>query len=256
MEYVELGAERVPKIGIGTWAMRGEQAYRAMLSALELGYRHIDTAQMYRNEPEIGRALADSGVPRSELFVVSKVRSSTLGRQQVLDAGRSSRELLGLDQIDLYLVHWPNSSFPIEDTMHGMNELVQQGVTRLVGVSNFSVSELQAAQRASEAGIFTNQVPYYVGHGQPDLLPYCQQNGVLLTAYSPLARGQLAGGRRMRRVAAAHGVSASQVALRWLIQQPMVAAIPKASDPAHQHENLQVFDFELSEHEMMDLGSR
>lgn len=256
MEYVELGGEQVPKIGIGTWAMRGKPAYRAMCSALELGYRHIDTAQMYGNEAEIGRALSDSGVPRSELFVVSKVRSSTLSRQQVLDAGRSSRELLGLDQIDLYLVHWPNPSFPIQDTMQGMNQLVQQGVTRLIGVSNFSVPELQAAQRASEAGIFTNQVPYYVGHGQPDLLPYCQQTGVLLTAYSPLGRGQLAGSRRMRQVAAAHGVSAAQVALRWLIQQPMVVAIPKASDPAHQQANLQVFDFELTEAEMLDLGRR
>lgn len=256
MEYVELDGERVPKIGLGTWSMRGQTCYRATLSALEMGYRHLDTAQMYGNEAEVGRAIAESGVERSELFVVSKVRSSTLGYQQVVDAGRSSRDLLGLEQLDLYLVHWPNPQYPIEQTMQGMNELVQQGVTRLIGVSNFSVAGFEAAQRASEAKVFTNQVPYYVGHPQPDLLPYCQEQGVLLTAYSPVAKGRLTRDRQLRRIGERHGVSAAQVALRWLIQQEQVVAIPKSADAGRQRENLEIFDFTLSDEEMNVLAGQ
>ncbi len=256
MEYVELHGERVPKIGLGTWAMHGEVCYRAVLRALEMGYRHLDTAQMYHNEREVGRAIADSGVDRHELFVVSKVRSSHLSYQDVVDAGRSSRELLGLEQLDLYLVHWPNASFPIEETMRGMDELASAGVSRLIGVSNFSVAEFEAAQAASQSRLFTNQVPYYVGHPQPDLLSYCQQNQVLLTAYSPVAKGRLPGDRQLQSIGERHGVTAAQVALRWLVQQQLVVAIPKSSDPGRQRENLEVFDFELTDDELQTLAAR
>lgn len=256
MEYVELHGERVPKVGLGTWAMRGRACYQAVLGALEMGYRHLDTAQMYANERQVGHAIADSGLRRDELFVVSKVRSSNLGYQDVVDSGHSSREQLGLEQLDLYLVHWPNARFPIEETMRGMNELISQGVTRLVGVSNFSVAEFKDAQAASEARLFTNQVPYYVGHPQPQLLPYCQQNQVLLTAYSPVAKGRLAGDQQLRSIGEPHGATAAQVALRWLIQQELVVTIPKSSDPGRQRENFEVFDFELSDEQMQALAAR
>lgn len=256
MEYVELRGERVPKIGLGTWAMRGDTCYRAVRSALEIGYRHLDTAQMYDNEAEVGRAIADSGVDRAELFVVSKVRSSHLAYRDVVEAGHSSREALGLEQLDLYLVHWPNERFPIEETMRGMAELVQQGVTRLVGVSNFSAAEFEAAQAASQSGVFTNQVPYYVGHPQARLLEYCRKNNVLLTAYSPVAKGQLASDRQLREIGQRYGVTAAQVALRWLIQQESVVAIPKSARPDRQRENLEVFGFSLTGQEMELLAGR
>ncbi|MCH7567446.1 MAG: aldo/keto reductase, partial [Nitrospirae bacterium] len=162
MEYVEIQGERVAKIGLGTWNMRGQACYRATLSALELGYRHIDTAEMYGNESEVGRAIADSGVDRSELFLVTKVSGAHLSHSGVLQAAESSLQRLSLQSIDLYLVHWPNDRIPIEGTMAGMNELVENGKVRRIGVSNFSVRQLE--QAGAYARILANQVAYYIGH--------------------------------------------------------------------------------------------
>ncbi len=255
MEYVEIQEERVAKIGLGTWNMRGQACYRATLSALELGYRHIDTAEMYRNESEVGRALADSIVNRSELFLVTKVSASHLSHEGVLQAAESSLQRLSLELIDLYLVHWPNDRIPIEETMAGMNELVDNGKVRRIGVSNFSVRQLGEAEAASSARIFTNQIEYFIGQSQEPMLQYCQEKGVLLTAYSPLARGQLRQNQALEAIADAHGVTVFQVALRWLIQQENVVAIPKSAHPARQRENLDLFGFELSSEQIAQLGS-
>ena len=254
METLEIQGERLPKIGLGTWNMRGDTCYRATLSAIELGYRHIDTAEMYRNEAEVGRALADSGVDRSEIFLTTKVSASHVTRKGVLDAAENSLQRLGIDTIDLYLVHWPNDRIPIEDSMSGMNELVNQGKVRRIGVSNFSVRQLQEAESASAARIFTNQIEYFIGHPQYAMLGYCQENEILLTAYSPLNRGQLHSNKALEAIAAANGVTNSQVALRWLIQQDSVVVIPKSAHPDRQRENLDIFGFELSSDDMAQLG--
>lgn len=255
MEYLEIQGERVPKIGLGTWNMRGDTCYRATLSALELGYRHLDTAEMYRNEAEVGRAIADSSVDRSEIFLATKVSASHLGHAGVLEAADNSLQRLGLDAIDLYLVHWPNDRIPIEETMAGMNELVKLGKVRQIGVSNFSVNELQEAEAASQARIFTNQIEYFIGHPAKAMLRYCQDKDILLTAYSPLDRGHLRPSSALEAVAEAHGVTIAQVALRWLIQQESVVAIPKSAHPGRQRENLDVFGFELSADDIARLSS-
>jgi diketogulonate reductase-like aldo/keto reductase len=255
MDHLEIQGERVPKIGLGTWNMRGDLCYRATLSALELGYRHIDTAEMYRNEAEVGRAIADSGVDRSEIFLTSKVSASHLRHDGVLKAAESSLERLGLDTIDLYLVHWPSSQIPIEETMGGMNELVNKGNVRRIGVSNFSISQLQEAEAASPTRIFTNQIEYFVGRSEAAMLRYCQEHEIMLTAYSPLDRGHLHSGNVLESVAESHGVTIAQVALRWLIQQESVVAIPKSGDPGRQRENLDVFGFELSADDIGRLGA-
>ncbi len=255
MEYLEIQGERVPKIGLGTWNMRGDTCYRATLSALELGYRHIDTAEMYSNEAEVGRAIADSSVDRSEIFLTTKVSASHLSHEGVLQAADSSLQRLGLDTIDLYLVHWPNDRIPIEETMAGMNELVKLGKVRQIGVSNFSVNELQEVEVASQARIFTNQIEYFIGHPAKAMLRYCQDKDILLTAYSPLDRGHLHPSSVLEAVAEAHGVTIVQVALRWLIQQENVVAIPKSAHPGRQRENLDVFGFELSADDTARLGS-
>ncbi len=255
MEHVEIQGESVPMIGLGTWNMRGQACYRATLSALELGYRHIDTAEMYRNESKVGRAIADSGVDRSELFLVTKVSASHLSHSGVLQAAESSLQRLSLDAIDLYLVHWPNDRIPIEETMAGMNELVDSGKVRRIGVSNFSVRQLREAEAASSARIFTNQIEYSIGQPQEPMLQYCQENGILLTAYSPLDRGHLRQNQALEAIADAHGVTFAQVALRWLIQQENVVAIPKSVHPDRQRENLDVFGFELSSEQIAQLGS-
>lgn len=255
MEFLEIQGERLPKIGLGTWNMRGDTCYRATLSALELGYRHIDTAEMYRNEADVGRALADSGLDRSEIFVTTKVSPSHITHQGVLDAADNSLHRLGIDSIDLYLVHWPSDRIPIEESMSGMNELVNQGKVRRIGVSNFSVSQLQEAESASAARIFTNQIEYFIGYPQDAMLGYCQANEVLLTAYSPLNRGRLHSSHALAAIAAARGVTSAQVALRWLIQQDNVVVIPKSAHPDRQRENLDIFGFELSSDDIAQLGS-
>lgn len=254
MKHLEIQGERVPKIGLGTWNMRGDSCYRGTLSALELGYRHIDTAEMYRNEAEVGRAIADSGVDRSEIFLTTKVSASHINHEGVLKAAEGSLLRLGLDTIDLYLVHWPNGRIPISDTMAGMNELVIQGKVRQIGVSNFSVSELQEAEAASMARIFTNQIEYFIGRSEQAMLRYCQEKEILLTAYSPLNRGHLHASNALQAVAKSHKVTPAQVALRWLIQQENVVAIPKSAHPDRQRENLNIFGFELSTDDIRRLG--
>ena len=255
MEYLEIQGERIPRLGLGTWNMQGDICYQGTLSALELGYRHIDTAEMYRNEAEVGRAIVDSGVDRSEIFLTTKVSASHLHREGVLQAAESSLMRLGTEAIDLYLVHWPNDSIPIEETMAAMNELVHQGMVRRIGVSNFSVSQLKEAEAASHLRIFTNQIEYYIGRPQEAMLSYCQENEILLTAYSPLDRGRLRRNQTLGAISELHGVSVAQVALRWLIQQDNVVAIPKSAHSDRQRENLDLFGFELSPEQMTQLAA-
>ena len=255
MEFLEVQGARVPKIGLGTWNMRGEACYQGTLSALKLGYRHIDTAEMYRNEAEVGRAIDDSKVDRSEIFLTTKVSASHLRHDGVLEAAESSLQRLGLERIDLYLVHWPNENIPIDETMAGMNELVEQGRVRRIGVSNFSVSELQEAEAVSSERIFTNQIEYFIGHPARAMLRYCQEQDILLTAYSPLDRGHLRSSPALSAIAEAHDVTIMQVALRWLIQHDNVVAIPKSADAGRQRENLDVFGFELGPDEVAQLDA-
>ncbi len=169
-------------------------------------------------------------------------------------ACEASLRKLGVEVLDLYLIHWPSPAVPIEETMQGMVELVRKGKTRAVGVSNFSIAQQKAAQAASEVKVFCNQVRYHAYHPQAELLEYCQGEDVLLTAYSPLAKGRLARDRSLGEIGARHDKSATQIALRWLIQQPNVVAIPKSADPGRQRENFEIFDFELSEEEMARIG--
>jgi diketogulonate reductase-like aldo/keto reductase len=254
MEHLTVQGERMDRLGFGTWRLSGRDCYQAVRSALQLGYRHIDTAEMYGNEAEVAQAIADSGLPRQELFLTTKVWNTHLRRRDLLKACEASRRALQVEVIDLYLVHWPEASVPMAETMGALNELVQAGKVRRIGVSNFSVQELADARAASQAPLFTNQVPYHVLRSQNELLDYCVSHDILLTAYSPLGKGQLAAHPTLQGIGARHGKTASQVALRWLIQQPKVIAIPKSVDPRRQRENLQVFDFALSKAEMAEIA--
>lgn len=247
MEYVTAQGVEVPKIGFGTARMRGEQCMDAVESALELGYRHLDTAQMYQNEEAVGAAVSASDVPREEVFVTTKLDRPNVSRERVFSSVGESLERLGTDYVDLLLIHAPSRSVPISETIGAMDNLVEEGRVRNVGVSNFSVAE---ALEASRAGILTNQVEYNPFHGQPELLEFCVENDVVLTAYSPLDVGRVRGNEVLREIGRRYGKAEAQVALRWLVQQPRVVAIPKASSREHQRQNLDVFDFELSGGEM------
>jgi diketogulonate reductase-like aldo/keto reductase len=250
MEYVTVEGVDVPALGFGTWPMKGETCRTAVRTALEHGYRHIDTAQMYENEAAVGQAIAESDVPREDVFLVTKLLSGNLAHDDVLSTARASQDRLGTDYIDLLLIHSPSRSVPIEESIGAMNQLQTGGVVEHIGVSNFSVEQLEAAMDASETPILTNQVEYHPLTSKSDLLELCLDHGVMLTAYTPVARGRVVGNDTLEGIGERYGKTAAQVALRWLVQQELVSAIPKASTPEHIRENIDIFDFELTVEEM------
>ncbi|MFC6717980.1 aldo/keto reductase [Natrialbaceae archaeon GCM10025810] len=242
----------VPALGLGTARMTGDECRRAVEYALSLGYRHVDTAQMYDNEAAVGEAVAESQVDREDVFVVTKIHPSNAAGEDAIESTRESLDRLRLQTIDLLLLHAPSDEAPLDETLGAMNELQRDGSVEHVGVSNFSVAQLEAAMEASETPIVTNQVKYHPFHQAPaeELLPFCIENEVLLTAYSPLAEGGVVGDERLESIAEPLGKSAAQVTLRWLLQQPYVAAIPKAASREHLEANADLFDFELDPGEM------
>ncbi len=246
MEFLEIQGVQVPVLGLGTWAMRGSTCTQVILQALDLGYRHIDTAQMYGNENAVGNALTHTAVPREEVFLTTKIYRSNLEYENVLPSVQQSLEELQTEYIDLLLIHWPSGSVPIPETVEAMNELQDAGAVKHIGVSNFSVSQMQQAMEASETPVLTNQVQYHPFKKQQSVLEFCSENDVMLTAYSPLAKGRAVRDNTLGDIGAKYGKSAAQVALRWLIQQDNVSAIPKASKKKHLQENIDIFDFELS----------
>jgi 2,5-diketo-D-gluconate reductase B len=247
IHHVIQGA-RVPALGFGTYLMGGEECRSSVADALAIGYRHIDTAQGYDNEEYVGEAISGSGVPRDQIFLVTKLRPSNFGRREARSSIRESLAKLRTDHVDLLLLHWPNEQVPLEETLGVLRELQDEGAVRHIGVSNFPSSLVREASR--HARIFANQVEYHPFLSQKTLLDLGRDLDYLLTAYSPIARGAVADDETLSAIGREHGKSAVQVTLRWLVQQDRVAAIPKASSERHRRGNLDIFDFELSEEEM------
>ena len=198
-------------------------------------------------EELLGRAL--QGVDRSQLFITSKVWHNHMQPDDLLDAAAASLERLGTDYLDLYLIHWPHESVPLEETFRAMNELVQRGQARRLGVSNFNLEQLRQARTLSETPLATNQVPYSLFHREyveNGVLDYCQQNEILLTAYTPIEKGKVAADEALQEIAAQYDATPVQVALSWLIGQPQVITIPMSTNPEHLRENLAAADLQLS----------
>jgi 2,5-diketo-D-gluconate reductase B len=246
---VEVQGSRVPSLGFGTWLMNGREAREGVADALAIGYRHIDTAQAYENEREVGQAIRDSGVPREDIWLTTKLQIGNFHRRDVLISTEESLERLGTDHVDLLLIHWPDESVPIEETLGAMAELREQGQVRHLGVSNFP-PRLFGEAISIEPRLITNQVEYHPYLSQEGLLEICRGNDLFLTAYSPLARGRILDDEVIRDVAVDHGRTPAQVVLRWLIQQDRVAAIPKAASRKHREANFEIFDFDLTADEM------
>lgn len=244
----------VPALGFGTWELRGEECQRAVAHALSLGYRHIDTAAMYNNERDVGRAIQSSSVSRDEIFLVSKVWKTDFAHSETLRSVNASLDRLRVDYIDLMLMHWPSEDdIPHSETLGALVELQNEGVIRHIGVSNFSPAQVRDA--AKHATIFCNQVPYHPYHPQAKLLEQAQKMDYLLTAYRPLERGKVLDDPVLQEIGAAHGKNPAQVALRWLIQQPKVCAIPRTSSNEHRASNFDIFDFELNDDEMRAISN-
>ena len=260
-DIVTVRGVEVPAVGLGTWRLRGDDCRRAVETALELGYRHVDTAQAYGNERRVGAAIESSAVDREDLFLTTKLDGGSRENGAVQRSVRESLDRLDTDYLDMLLIHWPNDKPPfspvrlpggppLAETLTAMNELVDEGLVRHVGVSNFDVRRLDEARRLSEAPIVTNQVQFHPYWDQRDLLSYCRRNDVLLTAYSPLCHGGVLDDDVLRELGRRYGKTAAQVAIRWAIQHEGVVAIPKATSRDHLAANVDVFDFELTEAEM------
>lgn len=253
MEYIKLNNDlNIPAIGFGTWRSTEEDGYNSVRHALKAGYTHIDTAEIYANEYEVGRALSDSGVNRKEVFVTTKLWNSHSTREEAEQALVESLEKLGTDYVDLYLIHWPGTYERIRDVWTAMEAGVDAGKVRAIGVSNFNAHHINMLLESARIKPVINQVECHVHLQNVFLQKFCAQKGIVLQAYAPLNSdriGELLSDETLRDIAASHGKTIPQVALRWLVQRGIVA-LPKSTTPSRIEENLDIFDFSLSEAEM------
>jgi len=247
MQYKNIKGINVPEIGLGTYKLHDRECVNTVRTALEIGYRHIDTAQMYKNEREVGEALKISNVPREDLFLSTKIWHTNLDPDDVLQSTEQSLRNLETPYVDLLLIHWPNEQYDLRETIEAMLVLRDQGKAMNIGVSNFPLDLLKKANEEIRAPIFCDQVEYHPFRGQFDLLDYAIENDILISAYSPLAQGKVAQHEELINIGEKYGKSAAQIALRWLIEQENVVAVPKASSREHLVENFEVFDFYLSD---------
>lgn len=242
-----------PALGFGTWKLTGDQARHAVNKALEVGYRHIDTARMYGNEREVGQGVADAALSRDQLFVTTKLFNDSLDRRSVKQETEASLTALGTDYLDLLLIHWPSDTVPLEETLSAMLELQNKGQVKNIGVSNFNIDLLDKALKICPGNIACNQVECHPYLGQEKVRNFCRQNGVPMVAYSPLARGRVIEDPVLQDIAAQHHKNPAQVVIRWFLQHHGVGLVPKAAQANHIQANFEVFDFELSEHDMQQI---
>jgi 2,5-diketo-D-gluconate reductase B len=245
MEHLQTQGISLPRLGLGTFRMQGEVCRAAVESALGLGYRHIDTAEMYGNEDAVGAAIAASGVPRKDLHVTTKVWYENLAPDAIRKAFDASLNKLKLDHVDLYLVHWPSKNMNLPAIFETLLKLKQQGRTRAIGVANFNLALLKAVVEEIKAPIACNQIEYHVMLDQTKVAKYLAAKSIPLVAYAPLAQGRAASDETLIAIGRKHGASAAQVALKWLLDQDGVAAIPKASRAESQRANLDALKLTL-----------
>jgi 2,5-diketo-D-gluconate reductase B len=249
MQFVEANGARIPAVGLGTWELRGRSCARLVEQALRLGYRHIDTAQVYENEREVGEGLRASGVRRDDVFVTTKIWTTHFAPNDLERSTRESLVKLRLSEVDLLLLHWPNPQVPLEETLGALARVRQLGMTRHIGVSNFTVALIEEAIAVCPEPLACDQVEYHPYLDQTKVLDACARHGMAVVAYSPIARGRIKNDQALARIGLPHRKSAAQVCLRWLVQQN-VPAIPRTSKIERLSENIDIFDFALSEQEM------
>jgi 2,5-diketo-D-gluconate reductase B len=254
MEQLQTQGINLPRLGLGTYRMQGDACRAAVESGLALGYRHIDTAEMYGNEEAIGAAIAASTVARKDLHITTKVWNENLAPDAIRRAFDASLKKLRLDQIDLYLVHWPASNMSLPAMFETLMKLKQEGCTRAIGVANFNVALLKKVVDEIKAPIACNQVEYHVMLDQTNLRQYLAAKSIPLVAYCPLAQGRAASNETLIAIGNKHGASAAQVALKWLLDQDGVAAIPKASRAESQQANLDALNIGLDDEDLQAIA--
>ena len=250
---VEVHGARIPLIGLGTWNLRGSTCVRMVEQALRLGYRHVDTAEIYDNEREVGEGLRASGLPRGQVFITTKIWPSHFAARELERAAKESLARLQLAEVDLLLLHWPNPQIPLRETVGALCKVKRMGLARHIGVSNFTVALIDEAARLAEEPLICNQVEVHPFIDQSKVIAACRRQGMATVAYSPVARGGVKSDKLLARIAKAHGKSAAQLSLRFLVQRGIVV-IPRTSRVERLSENLAIFDFVLSEAEMAEIA--
>jgi 2,5-diketo-D-gluconate reductase B len=255
MQHLQTQGISLPRLGLGTFRMQGEVCRAAVESALGLGYRHIDTAEMYGNEDAIGAAIAASRVERGELHVTTKVWNENLAPDAIRRSFDASLKKLRLDQVDLYLVHWPAKGMKLPAMFETLMKLKEEGRTRAIGVANFNIALLKTVVEEIKAPIACNQIEYHVMLDQTRVRKYLAARSIPLVAYCPLAQGRTASDPTLAAIGRKHGASAAQVALKWLLDQDGVAAIPKASRAESQKANLDALHIGLDEEDLKAIAA-
>ena len=259
--YTLRNGVEMPGVGFGTWkAKDGEAAYDSIIEALKAGYRHIDTAAMYRNEASVGKAVRECGLKREDIFVTSKVWNKNRGYEKTMAAFEKSLATMELDYLDLYLIHWPAIPLQFEDwdeinlgTWKAMTELYKAGKIKAIGVANFYPKHLESLMK-TEVPPMVNQIEYHPGYLQQDVVDYCHANGIVVQGWSPLGNGAVLGSEFLAEMAAKYNKSVAQICLRFAIQNDIVP-LPKSVTPARIASNLDIYGFEISEEDMKAIAA-
>lgn len=252
MQFVEAHGARIPAIGLGTMTLKEDVCVQAVKTALQIGYRHLDTAAYYGNEKENGEGLRASGIKREDVFICTKVRQGDLKPDDFARVLDQSLKNLQLSQVDLLLIHWNNPDVPFKLSVGALCKAKKDGLTKHVGVANFTTTMLDEAWAVTSEPLVCNQIEMHPFINQDKVLAASKKHGMAVVAYCPIARGKVPGAEALERFGQAHGKTSAQVSLRYLVQMGVVA-IPRTATPDHLKQNLDVFDFKLSDAEMAEL---
>jgi diketogulonate reductase-like aldo/keto reductase len=244
---------QIPAIGLGTGGAMDESCGNIVAAALHAGYRHIDTARKYGTEQGVGEGIRASGIPRGQIFLTTKVSHEDLYAADFERSTVDSLRALGVDYVDLLMVHWPMPDMPLAETIGALAEMKRRGLARHIGVANFNIALMEKAAALCAEPLAALQAEYHIGLDQTKVLEFCRARGMAFVSYCPLGRGRLLDNPAVMEIARAKGKTVAQIALRWLVQQPNVAAIPGTSNPKRALENLDVFGFSLTDEEMVRL---
>lgn len=253
MHSASANGANIPALGFGTFRMPEEDVHRILPEALKIGFRHVDTAQIYKNEAAVGDVLHSSGIPRADIFLTTKVWVDRVGHDAFITSVDESLAKLKTDYVDLLLLHWPQSEMPLADRIGALNELRRAGKVGNIGISNFSTTLMAEAVRLSDAPIVTNQIEYHPYLDQTKVMGEARKTGMSITAYYLMADGKVPHDPVLRDIGARHGKTAAQVALRWAVQQKDVIALSKTATESRLRENFDIFDFALGDGEMAEI---
>lgn len=255
MQCIDANGAKMPKIGLGTWTLEGLEASRCVANALDAGYRHIDTAAMYNNEQAVGDGIRASGVPRSDIFLTTKIWHTDIADGDLQNSITASLDRLGVDAVDLALIHWPSKAIPLTESIKALNAIRNAGMAHNIGVSNFTIAMIEEATAASEHPLACNQIEYHPLLNQDRVITACRQHGMAVASYCPLGRATIMEAPAIAQAAKKHDRTPAQIILRWHIQQDGVCAIPRSSNPERIRQNISVFDFALDDDDMAAISS-